>query len=123
MRDVDERVAAVQGRVRLIRRKRDRSVACAVAACAVLAFVGLMGMPVVSGQLAATFEGSSLFGATSLFGASVGGYVLVALVAAVVAVAVTVFLMRWLKPSRNDECGEKAEMPKDERGFDGDKAS
>lgn len=103
MRDIDERVAAVQGRARQRKRKHDRNVAGAVATCAVLAFAGLMGMPVMSGQMISVANGSTLFGASSLFGASAGGYVLVAVAAAVVAVAVTVFLMRRLASSRNDE--------------------
>ena len=91
MRDVDERVAAVQGRVRRIRRRRERVAVGAVSACVVLACVGLVGMPIVSGQVADLPGAATLFGASSLFGPSAGGYVLVALVTAVVVALVTVF--------------------------------
>lgn len=95
MRDVDERIAAVQGRVRRMKRKNDRVAVGALAACMVLACVGLVGMPVANGQAATSHDGSSLFGATSLFGPSIGGYVLVAIITAVVVALVTaLFVMR-----------------------------
>ena len=96
MRDVDERVAAVRGRVRKMRRTRDRSAVGALAACIALACVGLVGMPIASGQANAAHDGSYLFGASSLFGPSVGGYVLVAIITAVVVALVTVLCVtRW----------------------------
>ena len=124
MRDVDERVAAVQGRVRRMKRKHDRAAVGALAFMSVLAFIGLMGMPIANGQTTAASEGSTLFGASSLFGPSIGGYVLVALVAAMVAVLITVFCLMRRKSSDAD--GEEAAAPdlpdesKDGLAADGD---
>ena len=89
MRDIDERVAAVQRCTRNMKRRRDRSTKGALATLIAFAFVGLMGLPVVNGQATAAFDGASLFGASSLFGPSAGGYVIVALITAVVVALVT----------------------------------
>lgn len=62
------------------------------AAC-VLAAAALMLTVLMPGMEADADAGQGLYGA-SLFGDAVGGYVLVALLAAVTAVAVTVVLMR-----------------------------
>ena len=102
MRDVDERVAAVQGRVRRIKRKRERAVVGAVTACAVLACVGLVGMPIATGQVADLPGAATLFGASSLFGPSAGGYVLVALVTAVVVALVTVLCVTRSRSGKED---------------------
>ena len=103
MRDIDERVAAVQGRVRRMKRTHDRVVVGALAACVVLVCTGLVGMPVVSGQTTAAHDGSYLFGTSSLFGPSVGGYVLVAIVTAVVAALVTVLCVTRRRSSREKD--------------------
>lgn len=91
MRDVDERVAAVRGRVRRMKRKRDRAAMGALATCALALVAILVGMPLMGERITIAPAGSTLFGASSLFGPSIGGYVIVALVAAVAAVLITVF--------------------------------
>ena len=94
MRDVDERVAAVQGRVRRIKRQRDRAAAGALGTLTVLVLACVVGIPLVGGQFDAVSSGSTLFGASSLFGPSAGGYVIVALITAVVVALVTVLCVR-----------------------------
>ena len=89
MRDVDERVAAVRGRVRRIKQQRDRAVAGGIGALAVIVLACAVGMPLAGGQPGAAIGGSALFGASSLFGPSAGGYVLVALVTAVAVALIT----------------------------------
>jgi len=115
MRDVDERVAAVQGRVRRMKRTHDRVAMGALATSVVLVCVGLAGMPVASGRVAASHDGSYLFGASSLFGPSAGGYVLVAIVTAVVVALVTVLCVTRRRSSR-----EKDDVPETRADFIGD---
>ena len=112
MRDVDERVAAVQRRAGDMRCKRDRSTKGAFAALTVFAFAGLMGLPVVNGQATAALDGASLFGAASLFGPSAGGYVIVALVTAVVVALVTALCI-----TRRYSGEEKRGVPEAKTGF------
>lgn len=126
MRDVDERVAAVQGRVRRMKRKRDRATVGVLATLSVVAVFCLVGVPLVSGQPTASSGGATLFGAASLFGPSAGGYVLVALVAAVAAVLITVFCMMRRRSTEEKRdlppnAGEKRNLSgsSEERGSDG----
>ena len=112
MRDVDERVAAVQRRTRNMKRRRDRSIMGALATLTMFAFVGLMGLPVVSGQATAAPGASSLFGAASLFGPSAGGYVIVA-----VATAVVVALVTMLCVTRRRSGDERRGIPEAKTGL------
>ena len=110
MRDVDERVSAVQGRVRRIQRQRKRATVGALSTLTVLVCAVLVGIPVVTEQTATAPSGSTLFGAASLFGPSAGGYVLVALVAAVLAVLITVFcMMRRRSPAEKGASSDLAD--------------
>ena len=112
MRDVDERVAAVQRRARDMRRKRERSTKGAFAALTAFAFAGLMVLPVVNWQTTVTLDGASLFGAASLFGPSAGGYVIVALITAVVVALVTALCV-----TRRHSGEEKRGVPGPKTGF------
>lgn len=102
MRDVDERVAAVQGRVRRIKRQRDRAKAGAIGTLTVVVLVCAVGVPLVGGQFDASSGASTLFGASSLFGPSAGGYVLVALITAVVVALITAFCISRRRSGAND---------------------
>ena len=102
MRNVDERCAAVRGRTRRLRRKREGGVAAVVAALALFSLVDLVGRSASGGIASATPAGESLFGAASLFGPSVGGYVLVALVAAVIAVLITALCITRHRSGKED---------------------
>ena len=115
MRDVDERVAAVQGRVRRIKRKRERATVGALGTLTVLVLACVVGMPLAGGQFDVASGGSTLFGASSLFGPSVGGYVLVALVTAVVVALVTVLCVSRLRSGK-----EKDDVPEAMADFIGD---
>ena len=114
MRDVDERVAAVQGRVRRMKRKRDRATVSALGACTMLVLACAVGMPLVDGRFDAASGGATLFGASSLFGPSVGGYVLVAIVTAVVVALVTVLCVTRRRSGR--EKGDASETMADTIG-------
>ncbi len=106
MRDVDERVAAVQGRVRRMKRKRDRATVGALGTLTVIVLACAVGMPLVDGRFDAASGGATLFGASSLFGPSAGGYVLVAIVTAVVVALVTVLCVTRRRSGR-----DKGEAP------------
>ena len=93
MRTVDERVAAVRNRASRLRRKRRDRLLGAFACLMFLPLVGLAGNLAMGGLPAPADFGAALFGTSSLFGSSTGGYVLVAVLTAAIAVAVTVFLM------------------------------
>ena len=106
MRDIDERVAAVQRRVRRIKRQRDRAAVGALGTLTALVLACEVGMPLVGGRYDVAPGASTLFGASSLFGPSAGGYVLVALITAVVVALVTALCM-----SRRRSGGEKDSAP------------
>lgn len=93
MRTLDERVVAVRSRSKRLRQRRRDHAFAALACLAIIPLLCLAGRGVVIGSPTATGSGGELFGAASLFGSSAGGYVLVAVLAATVAVAVTVLIM------------------------------
>ena len=120
MRDVDERVAAVQRRTSRMKRKHDRVVASALTALTAIAFVGFLGVPVVSGQVTNTQSVPSLFGATSLFGPSAGGYVIVALLTAVVVALVTALCITRHRLSKEKrDAPENKAISAEDAGFRG----
>ena len=86
MRGTDERCAAVRRRTVRLRRRRMDGMLVALTCLMALLLVDLAGRTAATVSADPPAVESSLFGATSLFGSSVGGYVLVALVVAVVAV-------------------------------------
>jgi len=67
-------------------------------------FVGLLGVFAVGEQaaIAPGSGGSMLFGASSLFGPSIGGYVLVALVTAVVVALITALCISHRRSNREN---------------------
>ena len=79
MRNVDERMAAVRVRVAQTRRKRERGAVALAAVAAFLCVGSVAGMSAFVGSTTGAPLSSTLFGATSVFGPGVGGYVLVAL--------------------------------------------
>ena len=106
MRSADERCSAVRNRARKLRRRRDGRAVAAVAALALFSLVDLAGRTASSGGSGLSLSSpEALFGASSLFGPSAGGYILVALAAAVVAVAVTVLCMRGRRSKTDDDEG------------------
>ncbi len=108
MRTVNERVAAVRNRSARLRRKRSDMLLGAFACLMLLPLFGLAGGLAMGSLPAPADSGVGLFGASSLFGSSAGGYVLVAVLTAVIAVAVTVFLMmRRKSTSEHADNGEK----------------
>ena len=88
MRTTDERVAAVHRRSGRLRRRRADAALAALAILLVLPLAGLAGRYAMSGLAPAPGAGAGLFGASSLFGPSAGGYVLVALIAFVLGIVI-----------------------------------
>lgn len=106
MRNVDERMAAVRVRVAQTRRKRERGAVALAAVAAFLCVGSVAGMSAFVGSTTGAPFSSTLFGATSVFGPGVGGYVLVALISGAVAVLVTVLCVRNRKLSQEAPEGE-----------------
>ena len=97
MRSVDDRVAAVRNRTKKLRRRRNGKIPAVLACLMALPLVDLAGRTAAGGSTAFPAEGIFLFGSTSLFGSSVGGYVLVALASFVIAVAITLIVLKRRK--------------------------
>ena len=117
MRTVDERVAAVRNRASRLRRKRSDRLLGAFACLMLLPLVGLAGNLAMGGLPAPADSGAALFGTSSLFGSSTGGYVLVAVLTAAIAVAVTVFLMMRRKSTgKRADDGTEPSMDGNKKG-------
>ena len=93
MRSIDERCAAVCGRARRLSRRANGQAAVVVAVLALFSLIDLAGRTATDGLAEGIVPADALFGAASLFGPSVGGYVLVGLAAAVAAVSITLIVM------------------------------
>ena len=117
MRTVDERVAAVRNRASRLRRKRSDRLLGAFACLMLLPLVGLAGNLAMGSLPAPADSGAGLFGTSSLFGSSAGGYVLVAVLAAAIAVAVTVFLM--MRRKSTSEHADNGEEPMADDNMEG----
>ena len=94
MRSTDERCAAVRGRARRLRRRRNDRVLTILICLMALPLVDLAGRTAAAGMAESPTAAGSLFGAASLFGSSVGGYVFVALITAVAVALITVLCVR-----------------------------
>ena len=105
MRDIDERVATVKRRAKTLRRRRERGVLGIVTALALFFVVDLAGRTYSGGSASPVSSDGGLFGASSLFGPSIGGYVLVALVVAAAAVLVTVLVMARRRSNDGGDAG------------------
>ena len=108
MRSLDERVAAVQNRSKKLRRKRDNRTLAIVVFLTVLPLLDLAGLTVTGALPEFSTSGETLFGATSMFGTSVGGYVLVGVVSFALAVLITVFIMLRRRQVEEREDAEAA---------------
>lgn len=112
MRSVDERVAAVRRRSKKIRRRRSDTALIVLVCLMALPLVDLAGRTVTGGALPSLILDENLFGAASLFGSSVGGYVLVAVISFALAVLVTAFiLLRRKSSSKQDGLSQEDEKP------------
>ncbi len=108
MRSVDERVAAVQNRSKKLRRKRDDRTLAIVVFLTVLPLLDLAGLTVAGSLPEFSSSSETLFGAASMFGSSVGGYVLVGVVSFALAVLITVFVMLRRRSAEERDMGEAA---------------
>ena len=109
MRSIDERCAAVRGRARRLSRRANGQAAVVVAVLALFSLIDLAGRSATDAAAEAMDPAEALFGAASLFGPSIGGYVLVGLVVAVVAVVVTLICM-----ARRRSNAEQDRLPHEE---------
>lgn len=94
MRSVDERCAAVRGRERRLRRRRNDRVLTILICLMALPLVDLVGRTATAGMAESPTAAGGLFGAASLFGSSIGGCAFVALITAVVVALITVLCVR-----------------------------
>lgn len=117
MRSTDERVMAVRSRSRKLRRKRDSRLLVTLLFVVALPLVDLAGRTVAGGLPTPSGADAALFGTSSLFGSSAGGYVLVAVLAAAIAVAVTVFLM--MRRKSTSEHADNGEEPMADDNMEG----
>lgn len=102
MRSVDERCAIVRSRSRKIsRHRRDRALV-AMVVLMVIPLLDLAGRTATGGVPLPVASDEGLFGAVSLFGSSVGGYVLVALAGAAVAALITAICISRRRLSRGN---------------------
>jgi len=102
MRSTDERMAAVRRRSRRLRRRRGNRTLVALICIIALPLIDLAGRHAMGNEAVSRLSGDGLFGASSLFGPSVGGYVIVAVATAVVAVAATVLIFAHRKAKREE---------------------
>ncbi|MDO4400809.1 MAG: hypothetical protein Q4D27_07675 [Coriobacteriia bacterium] len=89
MLETDERMDKVLRKASRMKRRRARMALPALSACAVLLGVGLIGAIGAFGGFGSPVSVDDLYGASSLMGSEAGGYVIVALLAAALAVVVT----------------------------------
>lgn len=110
MRSTDERIAAVQRRSKRLRRHRNGRFLAILVFLMALPLVDLVGRHAAGSLSVPSLADTGLLGATSLFGPSVGGYVLVAVIAAIVAaVAVALVMARRKQKPEGDNDADSAE--------------
>ena len=116
MRGTDERCAAVRRRTAKLRRRRTDHVLAVLICLMAIPLVDLAGRTAANVAADSSANETGLFGAASLFGSSIGGYVLVALVAAVVAVLITVLCIRRYRASKEEDVDEDKAFFVDDAG-------
>ena len=117
MRTAEERIALLHRRARTIKRKRiaGQLIGCGSAAVCVFAF--LMGALARTGvRLSGTMSGD--YTASSMLSENAGAYVLVAVAAFMVGVAVTVALIRWQERRKMSDLPGAGGAPADRRDAD-----
>ena len=115
MRSVDERCAAVRGRARRLRRRRNDRVLTILVCLMALPLVDLAGRTAAAGMAESPAAAGGLFGAASLFGPSVGGYVIVAMASFAVAVLVTLLLVFRRRTTSREEDETEAKEERHEK--------
>lgn len=109
MRSTDERIADVRRRSRRLSRRRGNRVLVALVCLMALPLIDLAGRRAMGNEAVSRLSGDGLFGTSSLFGPSVGGYVLVAVATAAIAVAVTALIITRRKTKREEPVPEHSE--------------
>lgn len=94
MLDTDARVAAVNARAARLRKRKERRIDAALAASCAVICLGLFGVARMLSEHSSIVSVHELYGASSMLGADVGGYVVVALISFSLAVIVTVLCLR-----------------------------
>lgn len=112
MLGTDERMEKVLRRASRIQRRRERVAFPALSACAILLGVGLIGAIGTFGGFGSQVSIDDLYGASSLLGSDMGGYIIVAILAAALAVVITLICV--MKSGRFKKT-DLADFEKEER--------
>ena len=90
----EERIKEMHLRARQIKRKNDMIRTAVYGVTSLMLMVTLIALTITQGSSQSSMD-TGQFTGTSMFDASVGGYVLVALISFAVAVAFTLLCIRW----------------------------
>ncbi|MBR0406093.1 MAG: hypothetical protein IJI68_12985 [Eggerthellaceae bacterium] len=113
MSSTDERMGKVFRRASRMERRRRRMTTPVMGVLAVFLGVGLMGSIYLFSGLGADITVADLYGSSLMLGSDAGGYVIVAIIAAALAAAITLICS---KRSRNNTWYDSADaVEKDER--------
>lgn len=119
MHTVDERISAVLRRSKRLRRRRSNHALIALICLMTLPLIDVAGRHAMSNLPMPVAPGIELLGASSMFGPSVGGYVLVALATAVIAVTVTALVVMRRRTKQEDEQDPEGKAAQRKTDFDG----
>ena len=101
MKSNEERIELMHKKAEKLRHKRNkRLMAVSASICALLFAILIAASVGIETQVAGTAE--TTFAASSLFSASIGGYVMVAVIAFMIGVAITVILKKHIESKRNE---------------------
>ena len=106
----EERIKEMHLRARQIKRKNDMIRTAVYGVASLILMVILVALTIMQGSSQSSMD-TGQFTGTSMLDASVGGYVLVALISFAVAVAVTLLCIRW-KQNVNQRDGSVIENEK-----------
>ena len=102
MKTDSERIELMHKRARRIRNKDEFIRIAAYAAASIILLIGITAITMLESGAQHSIEGGQLVG-TSMLDSNVGGYVLVAVIAFVVAVILTVVLIRYRDRSKKED--------------------
>ncbi len=102
MKSNEERIELMHRKAEKLRRERDRKLMAVSAGMGVLMFAMLIAASIgIDGQVSDYVE--TTFAASSLFEVSIGGYVIVAVAAFMIGVAITALIKKYYKPNKGEE--------------------
>ncbi len=102
MKSNEERIELMHKKAEKLRRERNKRLMAVSAGIAALLFAVLVAASIgIDGQVVEYAE--TTFAASSLFAVSIGGYVIVAVVAFMIGVAITALIKKYNKRNRGEE--------------------